>query len=260
MNLGADEIHLWFAEVNNFGYQDLIDSTQTWLSSNDKKRHDRYHFQEHKQQLLLGRYFVRSVLSRYEMVAEQDWQFVHNDYGKPFIDPQQQSSLSAPLYFNLSHSKGQMVLALSRHEMLGVDIEWGVKQRRVERIAERYFSSTEISDFGSLGEVQLQQRFYDLWSLKEAYIKACGLGLAIPLDQFSYRFADSNKIEISFIEDRRDTAENWQIWQLTGVPDFHLALALKSASGRVIESLGYFELLNLTDSVEKSIGISRASR
>jgi 4'-phosphopantetheinyl transferase len=242
ITLPANEIHTWVARLDDFDFAELKSKVSDWLTSAEKTRLRRFYFEEHKKQLLLGRILMRQVFSHYETLTPPQWQFCYNDYGKPSLVPQQQRRLSAPLYFNLSHSRGALVLALARLEEIGVDIECNTRARRVEKIASRYFSASEVISLVAVEKSLRQARFYDLWSLKEAYIKACGMGLAIDLGHFSFSFAGPHKLNIDFDARRADDPKFWQFWQLNPAEGFNLALAAKSPTGQQIQKIKQFAL------------------
>ena len=242
INLDSQDIDLWIVDIADFAYEELLSLTAGWLSKQDQRRAVRFQFLEHKKQLLMGRYLTRTVLSWYSGFSAGDWRFENNEYGKPFIASDLLKGMAEPLFFNLSHSKNKLVLAIARHELLGVDIEYGLKIRRVEKLAKRYFSNSEIDDFGVLATDQMQKKFYDLWSLKEAYIKACGMGLAIPLDHFSFSFQSKNGIEIKFDKERTDEPRLWRFWEIDSEPGYHLSLAIKLAE---LEEVARIEISNL---------------
>ena len=238
MQLEASEIHLWNVDSEDFDLQSLQAQCLGWLTNVELERYQRYQFDRHRKQLLLGRMLIRSVLSRYiETIEPASWQFQYNDYGKPSIHKAQQS---IPLFFNLSHSANRLILAVAGFSELGVDIEACLKPRRVERIADRYFSKQEAKELLSLDKAEQLSRFYDLWTLKEAYIKACGLGLAIPLQQFTYSFLDAEKLAIQFDASRDDDENRWQLWQLQTAGDYKLALAAKN--GERIKQISSWQL------------------
>jgi 4'-phosphopantetheinyl transferase len=224
-------IHVWMAQQDAFDLAVLEPLCLNWLTESERHRLNRLKLARHRQQFLLSRFMLRSVLSAYEPdIAPGDWRFVQNSHGKPALDP---AVHDAGMHFNLSHSRGRLALAIARHPLLGVDIECSERERRVSRIASRYFSAQETGELLSLSGPARLARFYELWTLKEAYIKACGLGLAIPLQHFSFGFAEPDHITISFAPERADQGECWQFWQLDAGSDYRLALALKSESGRV---------------------------
>ncbi len=257
--LPDNEVHVWRASVDDFDLAGLKLQAQPWLSSGEKTRLDRLYFQKHKKQLLLGRVLLRHALSSYEKLAMEQWRLTYNDYGKPRIVDAQQQQFSAPLHFNLSHSQGVLVLAVSRLADIGVDIECNLRARRIKKIASRYFSTTELEHLLALEEAAQQSRFYELWSLKESYIKACGMGLAIDLSHFSFLFGDNHCLSISFHEERVDDPAQWQFWQLRLEEGFDLALAAKSANGQQIQQLRRWNLIG--DEVSQApVEILRESR
>jgi len=219
------EIHLWTAELDDFSLAELELICLAWLGKQDLQRYHRLVFERHRKQMLLSRYLLRATLSHYvDSLSLSDWRFTHNAYGKPALE---QSVHPLDLFFNLSHSHGQIVLALAAHDFVGVDIEASTRSRRISRIARRYFSEAEAAELLELPEHLQLSRFYQLWTLKEAYIKACGMGLAIPLNQFSFRFAENSRICVQFDPQLNDEPVDWHFWQIDKGKNFQLSLALK---------------------------------
>ena len=256
MRIDDTEIHLWQLEQGDFELSSLQNECLAWLTESELKRFQRFQFDRDRKQLLLGRVLMRVALSSYDRsVAPASWDFTHNDYGKPSISEEQNS---ASLYFNLSHSAEKVVLAVSRFKDIGVDVECARKPRRVEAIAQRFFSDLEATQLLSLPEDQQQSRFYDLWTLKEAYIKACGMGLAIPLQHFSYGFAGDDRLTIEFDARRNDVESTWQFWQLSAGPDFTLAVAAKTGEGELVQSLSGWRLVDLNKILEQEVHVIRS--
>ena len=256
MRIEESEIHLWQLAQADFELSSLQGECLAWLTEAELERYRRFQFDRHRKQLLLGRALIRIALSNYDSsVSPESWSFTHNEYGKPSISPEQ-NSLS--LHFNLSHSAERVVLAVSHIKDIGVDIECARKSRRIAAIAGRYFSEQEASQLLALPEDQQQSRFYDLWTLKEAYIKACGMGLAIPLQYFSYGFVGSDGLAIEFDAQRNDVEEAWRFWQLSAGPDFKLALAAKSDEKGMINSLSGWRLQGLNKVLEQKIQVLRS--
>ena len=161
------------------------------------------------------------------------------------------------LRFNLSHSGRRAVLAITRGRDVGVDIELAEKPRRIAAIAGRFFSVQEAEALLSLPRSQQLDRFYDLWTLKEAYIKACGMGLAIPLHHFSYSFPDDSCLALEFDEQRDDRSANWQLWQLDVGLEYRLSLATKYPAQESRLQLAMLELKALDTVVEGRLKIRR---
>lgn len=256
LRIEESEIHLWQLEQADFELPSLQRECLAWLTDFELKRFQRYQFDRHRKQLLLGRVLMRLALSSYACsIAPASWNFTHNQYGKPAISEAQNF---AALYFNLSHSAERLVLAVSRFPDIGVDIERARKPRRIEAIAKRYFSDKEAAEMLSLPEDQQQSRFYDLWTLKEAYIKACGMGLAIPLQHFSYGFPGDNGLAVEFDVQRNDEESAWRFWQLSAGADFKLAVAVKAGGKGVAQSLSGWRLAGLDKILEQEIHVIRS--
>jgi len=251
--LEAGQIHLWLADQDA-----LLKGSQAshkkqwlgWLADDEMTRYRRFIYDKHKNCFLLTRAVSRSILSLYVAdVDPADWQFIGNDYGKPQIAA---PPLAESIYFNISHSANKLVMAISRHNELGVDVESTAKNREVLQIGQRYFSEREHRELCKQPQQLMYDRFYNLWTLKEAYIKACGMGLAISLQQFSFEFQDQGKIKISFAEGRDDDPAQWQFWQLAIEGNYKLALALKSTQKinssnivtRQLHSLAQYKAIN----------------
>ena len=243
MQLDRSDIDLWHVDAENFELSQLEAGCLSWLNGKELRRCQRLYFASHRKHLLLGRFLIRSVLSEYAPETQaSEWCFTENQYGKPAIDT---AHHHCSLFFNLSHSAGKLVLAVARIEPIGVDIESSTKARRILQIANRFFSEQEVIDLLRLKEDQQQQRFYELWTLKEAYIKACGQGLAIPLKHFSFSLLSTKQIVISFDGNRNDNADSWQFWVVDAGSNHKLAVAVKSPTGSAVQRINSRELLGM---------------
>ena len=140
-----------------------------------------------------------------------------------------------------------------------MDIEQSGKRRRIAKIADRFFASEEVIDLLGLIDSEQLSRFYDLWTLKEAYIKACGLGLAIPLQHFIYSFPNETGISLSFADERDDDVRNWQMWQIACSGNYKLALAIKREPENKITSLSAWNLNGLENYSAQKLRLLRRS-
>jgi 4'-phosphopantetheinyl transferase len=217
-----DQIHLCIID----------DVTPNALRHNSLSEVERAHYERIlapriKRQYLQTRLALRQALSCYApSVSPEQWQFTRNAHGRPAL---QAPTLAFGLDFNISHTRDALVIAFVAQGEVGVDVEYTPRECRALALAQRYFSPSELKDLHSLELAQQRLRFFELWTLKEAYIKACGLGLAIPLSSFSFSFA-GNSAAIAFDERRQDNPLNWQFWQWQMSPSHRLAIAFKSDS------------------------------
>ena len=173
--------------------------------NNRATKRDRYRFEKDQHSCLVTRALVRTVLSKYADVSPSAWRFVTNEYGRPEIDEPQDARW---LKFNLSHTKGLIALIVARDREVGVDVEDRERTGRLLNVADRYFSPQEVNALRALPEKDKLDRFFLYWTLKESYIKARGMGLAIPLSQFS--FAIASDISIAFDTKLDDDPDSWQ--------------------------------------------------
>ena len=176
----------------NYASLDLLNdksfSTQIlgWLSSEEHKRYKRFVSKQQANQYLLARALLRSQLSKRVLdVLPHEWIFVIDDYGKPKL-ADRFSHLN--LHFNLSHSEELVVVALSEGLKLGVDVEYIHRPVFNMALAKRYFAKTELADLIKLTEKQKIRRIAQLWTLKESYLKASGLGIRVPLAKLEFCF------------------------------------------------------------------------
>lgn len=212
MVISPNEVHLWCAYDENIITPSLLLEYHKLLNQEEIKQHKRFHFPRHQHQYLITRVLVRTVLSKYiPEVSPTDLVFKKNEYGKPYLD---NPTLHFPLEFNISHSEKMVILAVTNGVKVGVDVEYMLRNNNITSIADRYFSPSEARELNSLELERRHERFVDLWTLKEAYIKAKGQGLSIPLDKFIFCFKEQN-ISISFDgEYIADNPDVWQFWQI----------------------------------------------
>ena len=248
MIISPNEIHLWFANDEQIRDHQLLSQYSCLLNEEEKTQQKRFHFEKHRHQYLITRALVRTVLSLYlNEIAPEDWQFNKNKYGKPSIA---NSSLTSPLYFNISHSDKLIVMAVAIVQEIGVDVEYLMRKGKILDIAERFFAPKEVQDLLALPPENRTDRFFDLWTLGEAYIKACGAGLSIPLDHFSYSFPRPKEVVISFAPERDDHPEYWQFWQIHPNDIHKVALALKSEKMNYSYSISMRTIIPLSDITE----------
>jgi 4'-phosphopantetheinyl transferase len=180
------------------------------LPEEERAAADRFHFESGRHQQLITRALVRTVLSRYCEVAPEHWRFVRDDHGRPHVTSDQRvPGLPA---FNLSHSRGLIVCAVTGASAVGADVEDVNERRSSLEIAQRYFSAAESAALCALPPEQQTDRFFQYWTLKESYIKARGKGLSIPLGHFAFGFEGERGLSVRFDEPLQDDPSRWRFW------------------------------------------------
>ena len=174
-SLAVGEVHLWLCHRSD------ADALDTVVLSRDEQERARRWRGAGESEFALGRALLRQQLSRYAPEAPADWRFVTGPHGKPGL-----AGPRADLQFNLSHSGEWLALVLARQAAVGVDVQIIDRARPVGRLANRYFSSSEVAELQALqGDASLA-RFYELWALKEAWTKARGESLPGTLGNIAF--------------------------------------------------------------------------
>jgi 4'-phosphopantetheinyl transferase len=176
----GDEIHVWHAAVDR--EENSLGRLEATLSPDEKARADRFHFANDRNRFVAARGLLRELLGTYLQQSPADLEFSYAKYGKPSLSG---GNVSRGLCFNVSHSAGMVVYAFAKERNLGIDVEHVRPEFGGEDIAKRYFSAREMTDLRTLPPKARAEGFFHCWTRKEAYLKATGMGLQIPLDSFA---------------------------------------------------------------------------
>jgi 4'-phosphopantetheinyl transferase len=252
--LGRDEIHLWTTVPETIADPALLDAYAALESADERERRLRMRVAGRRHESLVSVALVRTTLARYAGVEARAWEFERNAYGRPELAPGQCDS---PLRFNLSHTQGLIVCAVTLERDIGVDVECTGRRSRTVAVADRFFSAGEAQDLHALPAGRRRDRFFEYWTLKESYVKARGLGLKIPLRRFSFHLDAGRAIRVSFDRQLEDAAQDWQFELLRPRPKHVVAVAVRRGADPDLK-LRVRPTVPLGDSVAK--GTSRASR
>jgi len=217
--LGADEAHVWRAALDPPA--DVKAKLAPLLSQDEYQRAMRFYRPTDRDRFVAGRGILRKILSAYLALAPDEVRFVYNEYGKPFIsDDQNRGALS----FNLSHSNGMALYAVTRGRVVGIDIEYIREDFATLEIAEHFFSKDEVAALKSLPTDQRTIGFFNCWSRKEAFIKAKGMGVSYPLDRFTVSLAPGEPPALLKVDDDMLEAPRWKIYELKPGASYAAAL------------------------------------
>lgn len=213
------EAHLWVARP-----ADLEASAEALalMAPDESARQKRFIFPEHRHEFLATRVLVRRVLGRYLGVPPESLRFVQNEHGRPELD-----APPSPLRFNLSNTPGLVVCLVSAHHEVGVDTELRTRAPSILDIASTVFAEAELRELLALSGDARAERAVTLWTLKEAYIKARGMGLAIPLDHFSFQLSPGLPVGIAFDPRLDDDPTSWQFEQIRPTASHLVSVAIR---------------------------------
>lgn len=177
--LGKTDLHVWQTSVNlPVRFVEVLESI---LSDAEMVRANRFVAYNDRQRFIVAHCFLRTILASYLHSRPEDLQFQENPYGKPAL---LNCVGEERIHFNLSHSNDFVLVAINNRDEVGVDVEY-IREIDVEEIATRFFSTLEVEKLRAMPTDMRRTAFFHCWTRKEAYIKARGEGLSLPLDQFS---------------------------------------------------------------------------
>lgn len=227
------EVHVWrlCLDQPSATVQMLSDS----LTQDEKQRAAKYYFKKDRQHFMVVRGALREILSRYLGVLPDQLRFSCNDYGKPALDG---SARDPQLRFNLSHSNGLALYALTKGREIGVDVEFMRQDFATPVIAESFFSPMEVSMLRAVPPQLQTTAFFNCWTRKEAYVKARGEGLSHPLHQFAVSLVPGEPALLLSTDNDPQEATKWSLTDLSPWPNYVAAIAVE---GR-LPTLHYWQL------------------
>jgi 4'-phosphopantetheinyl transferase len=197
-------LHLWYSYPGDLLSDDVVRACSALLSEEELARAGRFRFGRHRRESLATRALVRTALSHYRPLSPADWRFTANAHGKPGVDP------DCGLRFNLSNTVELVVCLIAEGSDVGVDAESHARAMEILDLAPKVFSTREQAQLNDLPEAEKQDRALSLWTLKEAYVKARGLGLSLPLCSFSFVFGGPEVIHLEVNPELGDDPERWR--------------------------------------------------
>jgi len=223
-SLQPDNIHLYYTCLDKIRDQRLIDQYHRILSPAESETISNIRSEKKRHESLVTKALARFVLSRCCRIAPEAVQYCVNRHGKPALMP---GVTPLPVRFNLSHCKGLAGCAVAWDADVGIDME--DQHRGVNlNLARRFFSEPEIMQLEKIKDTAGRQAlFLQLWTLKEAYIKAVGKGLSMGLDKFSF-FFDQGRPDIRFVSEKAINDKIWHFFSLTLLDRYTAAAGVRS--------------------------------
>ena len=225
--LADHEVHVWRVQLELSSSQ--VQRLRGILTDDELDRANRFSFEIHRQRFIAARGALRSILSRYITIYPGDLRFYYNPYGKPLLAPEFSSYL---LNFNLSHSDRIALYAITRNMQIGIDVERVRSDFEYEEIAKRFFSVNEVSNLHTIPAERKLEAFYRFWTRKEAYIKAQGKGLSLPLNSFDVSFALWEPPILLMTKEESQERSLWSLLDLEPGLGYMGALAVKGIGCR----------------------------
>jgi 4'-phosphopantetheinyl transferase len=222
---GKNEAHIWRLEP-----EPLIDVSRylELLSGEERDRAARFRFAHLTHSFIVDHGRMRLILGAYAGIAPQKLEFRFNEFGKPDL-----ANCSEPLRFNLSHTAGLSVLAICVDAAVGVDVEAVRPMDDWRDVAQSHFSRSEIAALDETASSDRRNAFFRCWTRKEAFLKAHGRGLSIPLDSFAVSVAAEAMPQLlECLWDEEET-KRWSLLSLDVGMNFAGALAVAGKGWRL---------------------------
>ncbi len=214
----ANEIHLWFLEVD----QDnpAHDATgEAILSAQELQRAARFRFPRDRRLFRAAHTFLRETLGRYLHRSPAELTFLTGSHGRPEL-------ACGGMRFNLTHTNGFAACVITSQADCGVDAEPIDRRTDIELVSKNVFTDEERAAIRSHPEIHRPKQFFQFWTLKEAYIKARGLGLSLPLKEISFQVEDVEPT-VSFGPRIADDPAHWRFWSGMATARHHYGVAVR---------------------------------
>lgn len=216
LQLAPQEIHVWCADRATQAFP--LESFAALLSTEEQQRAARFRFATDQEQFLIARALLRILLGRYLQQPPAALHFGYGAQGKPWLLDE------SDLRFNVAHSGDLILYAVRKEREVGIDVEWMRTEPSYEMIAEQFFAPAEVAALRAVPLAAQPQVFFNIWTRKEAFIKARGEGLSFPLDAFAVSWEAQQPITLEVYQFPRES-KRWKLYPLNPKAEYVGALA-----------------------------------
>lgn len=221
-------VDVWAASLEQA--EEHIERFRKTLADDECARVVRFASQKLRDRYAVGRGLLREILSRYLEIAPAEVRFEYGPKGKPALSGE---CASSGIRFNVSHSETVFLCAVARGMGVGIDIEAIVPRADFLKLAQRFFAATEAAEIRSLPEIEQLPAFYACWTRKEAYGKAKGSGLSIPLNKFKVTLLPGAPPTVVSSAVFPDDSAHWKLFDVSPHEEYAAALAVAPAEHEV---------------------------
>ncbi len=235
MQLEEPDVHIWW--VSLAPRAETLVEWRALLSADEQARAERYHFERDRLHFIAGRAFLRLRLGAYLGVEPARLVFDYSPLGKPAL---KMTVEGRTLLFNFSNSADRALAVFHWQQPLGVDLEWVHPMPDEDGFARQFFCAAEIALLGSRKGMAKRETFFELWTCKEALLKAMGDGLNRPINEVEVALEGGTARLVAIAGDPAP-ASAWQLTLFRPAPGFQAALATKVSDGPEAVRLKFYD-------------------
>jgi 4'-phosphopantetheinyl transferase len=218
-------VQLWFGRLDRS--PDQMELLERALSADEKRRGRHFRFAQDRERYVVGRGLLRRLLGLYLDLDPADIRFGYAGHGKPFLS---EPISDHALQFNLTHSGGLLLVAITRLDTVGVDVEWHGRARDIEFVSGQFLSQFEMMQLRELPTELRAAALLRIWICKEALLKAMGLGLSFAPSQIEISILSHGPARLLRISNSRRAAEHWSLSEVALASGFEAALVVPAWS------------------------------
>lgn len=227
--LGTGHVHVHHRSTDQISEEEHAQALRV-ISRDEAERAERFAFLRDRKTFVAAHQLLRQVLSQYEPVPSSAWTFEANSNGKPVLGERHRAT---NLCFNLTHTNGLVACVVCRGRDVGIDVESLDSRMDWLEIASRFFSPREVTDLQARGEGEGRAHFVELWTLKEAYIKAIGTGLSHPLQTFAFSYEGATSLRFDPVVPGKQNL--WQFALFAPTARHRMAVAVGRSPGETLQ-------------------------
>jgi 4'-phosphopantetheinyl transferase len=221
--LSGGDVHIWLCDPRSLTDAARESAALATLTPEERGRAGRFVFAPDRHAFVAARALARAVLAHHAAAAPDQIAFAVNGYGKPRLALPR---LDRELSFNVSHTREIVACAVAWDRPVGVDVET-IREPPLD-LVDRYFAPPESAALRALAPADQREAFFALWTLKESFIKAIGMGLSMPLDRFAVRWSPPALLPYG---DFATAAAEWHFIQASPTGTGRLALCVRVERG-----------------------------
>ncbi len=242
--LAANEIHVWATTLSVAS--DVLENFSATLSPDEQERAQKFKFEKHRNRYIAGRGALRGILGKYFNVGPAGLRFVYSANGKPTLSGE---FAGAGIHFNLAHTEDLALVAVTRIGLVGVDVEAVRPVKNVEELVARFFSPRENELFQKVSDHEKPAAFFNLWTRKEALLKATGEGITRSLSLVEVSFLPGETARLIAVSGDEKAAGEWWMRAFSPANGFVGAVAVQWGTFNIQHSTSNIQLGNAGESL-----------